>query len=256
MPIMTIGFLAAQISRAGASALRVFELLDAPVEVTDAPDAMPLPPLAGRVEFDDVRFRYAGSEREILRGVSFTVEPGQTGRDARHHRRRQEHDDQPDPALLRRDRRRGARRRARRARGDAVEPALADRRRAAGGAALLRHRARQHRLRPARRDARATMRAAAEAAQAREFIDDAAAGLRHDHRRARRRALGRPAPAHRHRARAADRSAPAHPRRQHLGRRRRDRERDPGRARSPDARLAAHRVRHRAAHLARCATPT
>ncbi|MCU1278791.1 MAG: Lipid export ATP-binding/permease protein MsbA, partial [bacterium] len=76
MPIMTIGFLAAQISRAGASALRVFELLDATLEVTDAPGATPLPSVVGRVEFADVRFRYAGSEREILRGVSFTVEPG------------------------------------------------------------------------------------------------------------------------------------------------------------------------------------
>jgi ATP-binding cassette subfamily B protein len=77
MPIMMIGFLAAMISRAGASAMRVFELLDAPLEVADAPEATPLPPVAGRVQFDDVHFRYAGSEREILRGVSFSVEPGQ-----------------------------------------------------------------------------------------------------------------------------------------------------------------------------------
>jgi ATP-binding cassette subfamily B protein len=77
MPIMMIGFLAAMISRAGASALRVFELLDAPLEVTDAKDATALPAMVGHVEFKDVRFRYAGSEREILRGVSFTVEPGQ-----------------------------------------------------------------------------------------------------------------------------------------------------------------------------------
>jgi ATP-binding cassette subfamily B protein len=72
-----IGFLAAMISRAGASALRVFELLDAPLEVADAANAAPLPAASGRVEFKDVRFRYAGSEREILRGVSFAVEPGQ-----------------------------------------------------------------------------------------------------------------------------------------------------------------------------------
>jgi ATP-binding cassette subfamily B multidrug efflux pump len=78
MPIMTIGFLAGQISRAGASALRVFELLDAPLEVADSPGAHVLPPAAGRVEFREVGFRYAGSEREILRNVSFTVEPGQT----------------------------------------------------------------------------------------------------------------------------------------------------------------------------------
>jgi len=77
-PILTIGFLSAGISRAGASSQRVFEILDAPLEVTDAPDAKPLPPISCRVEFDDVRFRYPGSEQEILRGVSFAVEPGQT----------------------------------------------------------------------------------------------------------------------------------------------------------------------------------
>ncbi|MGI8690168.1 MAG: ABC transporter ATP-binding protein [Thermomicrobiales bacterium] len=77
-PILTIGFQAAGISRAGASALRVFDVLDAPLDVHDAPDAVALPPVAGRVVFDDVHFRYPGSEREILRGVSFAIEPGQT----------------------------------------------------------------------------------------------------------------------------------------------------------------------------------
>jgi ATP-binding cassette subfamily B multidrug efflux pump len=77
-PIFTIGFLAAGISRAGASSQRVFEVLDAPLEVQDAPDATPLPPIACRVEFDGVGFRYPGSEREVLRGVSFVAQPGQT----------------------------------------------------------------------------------------------------------------------------------------------------------------------------------
>jgi ATP-binding cassette subfamily B protein len=77
LPIMSIGFLSAQISRAGASALRIFELYDAPLEVADSPGAVALPTLAGAVAFRDVKFRYAGSEREILRGVSFSVEPGQ-----------------------------------------------------------------------------------------------------------------------------------------------------------------------------------
>jgi ATP-binding cassette, subfamily B, multidrug efflux pump len=77
-PIFTIGFLAAGISRAGASSLRVFEVLDAPLEVRDAPDAVPLPPISCRVEFVDVHFRYPGDEREILRGISFEAEPGQT----------------------------------------------------------------------------------------------------------------------------------------------------------------------------------
>ena len=77
-PILTIGFLSASISRAGASATRVFEILDAPLEVTDKPDAYPLPPIHCRVEFDDVSFRYPGSEREILNGINFVAEPGQT----------------------------------------------------------------------------------------------------------------------------------------------------------------------------------
>jgi ATP-binding cassette, subfamily B, multidrug efflux pump len=77
MPILTVGFLAAMISRAGASSLRVFEILDAPLELRDNPGAQQLPPICGRVEFRDVRFRYPGSETEVLRGLSFVLEPGQ-----------------------------------------------------------------------------------------------------------------------------------------------------------------------------------
>ncbi len=77
-PILTIGFLAAGISRAGASSLRVFEVLDAPLEVEDKPGAIQLPPLHCRVEFDGVGFRYPGDDREVLSGISFCAEPGQT----------------------------------------------------------------------------------------------------------------------------------------------------------------------------------
>ncbi len=77
-PIFTIGFLAAGISRAGASSQRVFEVLDAPLEVQDAPQATPLPPVACRVEFEGVGFRYPGSERKVLSDVSFVAHPGQT----------------------------------------------------------------------------------------------------------------------------------------------------------------------------------
>ena len=77
-PVLTIGFLSASISRAGASSQRVFEILDAPMDVQDSPDAKPLPPIRCRVEFDSVSFRYPGTERDILSNVSFAVEPGQT----------------------------------------------------------------------------------------------------------------------------------------------------------------------------------
>jgi ATP-binding cassette, subfamily B, multidrug efflux pump len=77
-PILTIGFLSASISRAGASSQRVFDVLDAPLDVEDAPDASTLLPLTCRVDFDNVSFRYPGSARDILAGVSFTARPGQT----------------------------------------------------------------------------------------------------------------------------------------------------------------------------------
>ena len=77
-PILTIGFLAAGVSRAGASSLRIFDILDAPLEVQDAPNATPLPPIKGRVTFENVCFRYPGSERDILEDLNFEIEAGRT----------------------------------------------------------------------------------------------------------------------------------------------------------------------------------
>jgi ATP-binding cassette subfamily B protein len=77
-PILTIGFLAAAISRAGASARRIFEVLDAPSDIQDRPGALPLPSLDGGVIYDQVSFRYPGAEEDVLCDVSFSVQPGQT----------------------------------------------------------------------------------------------------------------------------------------------------------------------------------
>jgi len=78
MPIATLGMLMALLARAGASATRIFEVLDAKSEVVERPGAVPLPAVDGRVAFEDVSFRYIGAERDTLSHVSFTVEPGQT----------------------------------------------------------------------------------------------------------------------------------------------------------------------------------
>jgi ATP-binding cassette subfamily B protein len=77
-PILTIGFLAAAISRAGASATRIFDVLDAPSDIQDRPGARPLPPVAGEVIYDQVSFRYPGVDADVLCDVSFSVQPGQT----------------------------------------------------------------------------------------------------------------------------------------------------------------------------------
>ncbi|HET8656801.1 MAG TPA: ABC transporter ATP-binding protein [Longimicrobiaceae bacterium] len=77
-PLLTIGFQAASVSRAAASSERVFEVLDAPLEVHDRPGAAELPPVEGRIDFDAVCFRYPGAERDVLHDVSFTARAGET----------------------------------------------------------------------------------------------------------------------------------------------------------------------------------
>ena len=74
---------------------RVFEILDLPPMIADAPDAVELPADARSIEFDDVRFSYPTAAEvslasledvavldtapatEVLRGVSFRAEPGE-----------------------------------------------------------------------------------------------------------------------------------------------------------------------------------
>nr|WP_073254303.1 ABC transporter ATP-binding protein [Cryptosporangium aurantiacum] len=58
---------------------RIGDLLRTPTSVSDAPDPTPIPDrLTGRVELREARFQYAGADTEALRGVSLTIEPGET----------------------------------------------------------------------------------------------------------------------------------------------------------------------------------
>lgn len=77
-PLGQLGFIIALMAQAAASADRIFEVLDTQNEISDRPDAYPLPPIEGRVEFRNVTFRYFGKSEPVLREVSFVVEPGQT----------------------------------------------------------------------------------------------------------------------------------------------------------------------------------
>ena len=75
-PIEVIGQMVRTINRATSSAHRVFEVLDSEPEVKDAPQSVRLSPVSGRVTFDNVTFAYDGV-RQILRGISFDVQPGE-----------------------------------------------------------------------------------------------------------------------------------------------------------------------------------
>lgn len=77
-PLTTLGFGAQQIAQSAASAERLFEVLDAPVDVAEKPGATHLPRIAGTIAFDDVHLRYPGASAETLSGVTFAVQPDTT----------------------------------------------------------------------------------------------------------------------------------------------------------------------------------
>jgi ATP-binding cassette subfamily B protein len=78
MPIAMFGMIISQMGQAAASADRIYEILDARSDITDAPGAVDLPPFRGEVRFEDVSFRYFGSGEPVLDKVSFTARPGQS----------------------------------------------------------------------------------------------------------------------------------------------------------------------------------
>lgn len=77
-PLGQLGFIISLMAQAGASATRVFEILDAKSDVTDKPNAIHLPPIQGTLEFKDVTFRYFGGGDPVLQNVSFEAKPGTT----------------------------------------------------------------------------------------------------------------------------------------------------------------------------------
>jgi len=77
-PVAMFGMIITQMGQASASAKRIFEILDAKSDVTDKPDAVPMPQVQGHVVFDHVTFRYFGGGDPVLDNVSFEVQPGQT----------------------------------------------------------------------------------------------------------------------------------------------------------------------------------
>ena len=76
-PIMNLGNIFNGFLNNIAYLERIFETLDEPVTVDDAPDAVELPPIKGKVEFRNVTFSYE-KDIDVLHNVSFTVEPGQS----------------------------------------------------------------------------------------------------------------------------------------------------------------------------------
>ncbi|MBW4695271.1 MAG: ABC transporter ATP-binding protein/permease [Lyngbya sp. HA4199-MV5] len=76
-PILLIGFAAPAIAQAAASAERVYEVVDAEVEIRDRPHAVAFETCGGRITFENVSFRYPGATTEALKEVSFETRPNE-----------------------------------------------------------------------------------------------------------------------------------------------------------------------------------
>jgi len=65
-----------EIQQGLAASERVFDILDEPVEVEDAPDAIELSGFSKDIRFDHVALQYVGADKQVLSDVSFNVQAG------------------------------------------------------------------------------------------------------------------------------------------------------------------------------------
>jgi ATP-binding cassette subfamily B multidrug efflux pump len=83
-PVQQISTVYALLQSALAASERVFDLLDEPPDLSDAPDAIALPPVRGEICFEHVDFAYGGDQgkglsgQPVLHDVNLTVAAGQT----------------------------------------------------------------------------------------------------------------------------------------------------------------------------------
>ena len=75
-PVKRLSRVYAAIQKAMAAAERVFNVMDLDEKITDLPNAKPLPPIKGKVEFKDITFSYKEGQPAIQH-ISLTAEPGQ-----------------------------------------------------------------------------------------------------------------------------------------------------------------------------------
>jgi ATP-binding cassette subfamily B protein/subfamily B ATP-binding cassette protein MsbA len=76
-PLQTLSYSSWSVGWAVAGAQRVFDILDTPEDIKDAPGAMVLKRVKGAIEFHDVGFAY-GLERPVFSHLSLSIIPGET----------------------------------------------------------------------------------------------------------------------------------------------------------------------------------
>lgn len=75
---LMIAVMFVMVPRASVSAVRIQEVLDMPLSITDKPETKLPEQVTGELEFKDVSFRYGNAESDVLEHISFTAKPGET----------------------------------------------------------------------------------------------------------------------------------------------------------------------------------
>ena len=76
-PVRQLSRIANTIQQSTSSVERVFEIVDTPSEITDRPGAVVLDGFRDALVFENVSFRYPGSDEPTLRSISLTVHTGE-----------------------------------------------------------------------------------------------------------------------------------------------------------------------------------
>ena len=77
-PIKTLSRIHLVMQRSVAATTSIFEILDAKPTVQDAPNALALSSSQGRIDFEDVTFRYANTVTDAISDLTLHIEPGKT----------------------------------------------------------------------------------------------------------------------------------------------------------------------------------
>ncbi|WP_156778848.1 thiol reductant ABC exporter subunit CydC [Clostridium formicaceticum] len=77
-PIVDVSGTARNLGSIGASAQRVFSILNTPTPVEDKAEATSEGPIVSHIQYNKVKFSYNPSEEDVLKEVSFDVKPGET----------------------------------------------------------------------------------------------------------------------------------------------------------------------------------
>ena len=77
-PIKTLSKLHIVMQRSVGATAKIFTLLDSPVTIQDSPAAVDLTSAEGRIDFEDVTFRYLTGVTNAVEGLNLRVEPGKS----------------------------------------------------------------------------------------------------------------------------------------------------------------------------------